>query len=133
MFTGAAHLQVRRVIQGMYNRVWEFGGPSQNPAYHISGEQNCGKSRRSWRPISGHWRCLSHHFSKFNVYVNLLGIVLKLDSDLVWLRWRPDSPNNLVGDNSAACRISKPKLMMTRGWARLLTVEMRNGLTGDMI
>ena len=62
--------------------------------------------------------------------MNLLGIALKLDSDLV--RLQPDSPNNLLGDNSAAGGIATHRLMVRVGWARVVMMEMRNGLTRDM-
>lgn len=92
-----------------YDRVWEFEGSSQHPAYHVSGEQNRGKSRRrSWLPVRRRWRYLNHGISKCNVYVTLLGIVLKLDSDSVGLR--PDSPNRLLGDGSAAGGMSRHRL-----------------------
>ena len=95
IFRGPAHPQVEEIVQGVYNWVWESGGSSWNPAYQVSGEQNCERGkRRSWRLIRRRWRCLSHCFSKFNMCVNLLGIGLNCRFWLgkatveAWLSWR---------------------------------------------
>lgn len=84
---GPAHSQVGGIIQGMCNRVWEFGRPSQYPA-SPEGEKNCGRGkRRRWWPVRRHWRSLSYCFSKCTMYMNLLWIVVDLDSDLGRQQW----------------------------------------------
>lgn len=59
--------------------------------------------------------------------------MLKLDSNSVRLWWSSDSPNNLLGDDSVTYGISRPRFMMAVGWARVITVEIRNGLIRDTV